>query len=394
MKHIKSYLKLCRPTRVKPLYTLRPIAAISSDSSVPYYPIESSIIEQLQIQKPITSKIHITSPSQAPSLKSWNYSTFIYKVTSGDVECVKITQDQRYIYVYLKDHREESLLLPDGYDVINFLIQYNIPVHIDSPKKLAYELSILDITLIICQCVFLYFVVTTILRKRTDRTNSSSADIISTTSINTFANIKNDSFIIDPNVELAAYRESGQLISNLLLNNIDSIDSISIDNATQFPNKNVATNVKENRQNLEDKLKIIIGGRVAEEIIFGAMRSSSGKSSDLEIAIQLAYDIIATYGFSRSLSVTDWDNFNTPQIQENIEKYAKYIIKRVYKESRKVMIKNRQLLDNIAEELMKQRILYKDDIRRIILKTYKNTRKVNKQILKHLNNSNIKCTYK
>jgi len=43
---------------------------------------------------------------------------------------------------------------------------------------------------------------------------------------------------------------------------------------------------------------------------------------------------------------------------------------------------------------MKQRILYKDDIHRIILKTYKNTRIVNKQLLKHLNNSNINCTYK
>mgnify|MGYP003341014133 CR=1 FL=1 len=129
-------------------------------------------------------------------------------------------------------------------------------------------------------------------------------------------------------------------ISNLFTNEIDNIDSVSItDNKSTNEEYNVATNKKQDRQYLENRLKIILGGRVAEEIIFGALRSSSGKSTDIEIAIQLAYDIIATFGFSQSIGITEWDNLNTPHIQKKLERIVKRIIIRSYREIRKVIIK-------------------------------------------------------
>jgi ATP-dependent Zn protease len=369
--------------------------------SVPEY-ITPSSSKQAIVHLPL-----LTAPSLKNSSDEWNYTTFLNKVIHNEVVSVKISQDQKNITVKFKNNSEKSLILPEGYDIITFLLQYNIQIHIETSKKPPPELSVLDISLIICQCVFLYFVLKTILNKRPKSNETLTNSVISPVNLinsNNLSSIHSNIGIstdinTDPNLEIAAYRESGQLISNIFINNLDAIESVSIDennrnNANLSQENNVvATNLKQNRQNLEDRLKIILGGRVAEEIIFGALRSSSGKSSDIEIAIQLAYDIIATYGFSQSVGITEWDNLNTPYLQQNIEKIVKRIIKRAYKDVRKFIIKNKQLLDDIASELLKKKTLYKEDINALILKSYKSSRILNRKFIKHLNTKNNKAIY-
>jgi ATP-dependent Zn protease len=366
---------------------------------------------------PSTTKHTIEILKAPPVLfneNDWNYTQFIYKIQNAAVDSVIITQDQKNATVHLKSGQDKRLILPDGYDIISFLLANNIPVNITPATKPAPVLSVLDITLIICQCVFLYFVIKTIMNRKTVNSTPLSTALSSSPTVDILTNANGlqqqltqspstvadliqtngsmNDIPIDTSLQAAAYRESGQLISNLFINNLDMIDKVSIDKPSQITSP-VATNQQENRQILEDKLKIILGGRVAEEIIFGALRSSSGKSSDIEIAVQLAYDIIATYGFSQSVGITEWDNFNTPYLQETIQKSVKRIIKRTYKEARKLIIKNKDLLSTIANELIAKKTLYKEDIRAIIIKTYKTTRKLNNKIRKHLNNSDIKIRY-
>jgi len=334
---------------------------------------------RVQYIKPAPSQklFYIAPPLH--SSKDWDYSKFIENVIDKDVTSVHITQDQHFIKILFKNNDEKELLLPEGYDIISFLIDNNVDIHIDPIRKPVVELSIFDVSLIMLQCVFLSFVIKTIIANRKAVTDVQVAPPPSL-----------EITAVDSNTQLSAYRESGKLISNLFANNVDSIESISIDNT--IPDSLV--NTAHNRANLESRLKIILGGRVAEEIIFGALRSSSGKSSDIEIAIQLAYDIIATYGFSQSMGVTEWDNWNTPQMQEMVTNVANQIIKKTRKQIRKLIIKNHRLFNSIAEELMKKRTLNKDDIRAIILRVYKNTRKLNKNIIKHLNITDVEFPYR
>jgi len=344
----------------KPIYAIPPQV-----NSLPEYRVE-------YIKPAPSQKLFYIAPPLRSS-KDWDYTKFIENVIHQDITSAHITQDQRFVKILFKNNDEKELLLPEGYDIISFLIDNNVDIHIDPVRKAAVELSVLDISLIILQFVFLTFVIKTIIANRNKMLN---------TNLITQA---------DSNTQMTAYRESGKLISNLFVNNIDSIESISIDNTPTLLNSIPpdTSDINETRANLESRLKIILGGRVAEEIIFGALRSSSGKSSDIEIAIQLAYDIIATYGFSQSMGVTEWDNWNTPQIQEMIQTVAKQIIKNSRKEIRKVIIKNRRLLNIIAQELIEKRTLHKDEIRAIILRVYKNTRKINKNIIKHLNITDV-----
>ena len=390
----KTYLQFYKPTtfnnysKFKKCITKCILPNTSTIISKPDLSITNTQIEYSIPFKQNESHIQIPLLTAPPlkDINDWNYTTFIYKVLHNEVDSVKITQDQKYITIKLKNNSEHNLILPEGYDIISFLIQYNIPIYIITPKKPPIELSVLDITLIICQCVFLYYVISTIMNKNI-KINNTINDI-KINDLNTLSSKNSLTNDLTNDLEVSAYRESGKLISNLFTNNIDTVDSISINNKSLEEEYNVATNKKQDRQYLENRLKIILGGRVAEEIIFGALRSSSGKSTDIEIAIQLAYDIIATFGFSQTIGITEWDNLNTPHIQKNIEKLVKRIIIRTYREIRKVIIKNKELLDIIAKELLEKKTLYKEDIRQLLLKTYKNTRKINNKLLKHLKNNN------
>ena len=118
---------------------------------------------RLEYNKPAPSrKLFYIAPSLHTS-KDWDYSKFIENVSNNDIESVHITQDQHFIKVLFKNSIEKELLLPEGYDIINFLIDNNVDVHIDPIRKPPIELSILDISLIMLQCVFLSFVIKTIL---------------------------------------------------------------------------------------------------------------------------------------------------------------------------------------------------------------------------------------
>jgi ATP-dependent Zn protease len=333
----------------------------------------NSIEQQYSLSIPSSIEYLYPSPRatqisiRAPQLKeqtnnSWQYSTFLLNIQNNTIDYVKITQDQKFIDVHFKNGQWKSLLLPEGYDYMNFLIQNKIDVHVVSSRKISIELSFFDICLIICQCIFLVYVIRTIIRKNKVESLNDYKDTRSNVSL--FEKLPSMNEIqsnkLDDDIHMAAYRESGQLLSSILVD--DKLENISIEKQTDPIIYQNVSSVGENREFFEKRIKILIGGRVAEEIIFGALRSSSGKSTDLEIIVQLAYDIIATYGFSKTLGITEWDSIMTPEINNNINISVKKIIKRCYKQVRKFIIKNKDTLDYIANELIIKKTLNQTDI--------------------------------
>ncbi len=69
----------------------------------------------------------------------------------------------------------------------------------------------------------------------------------------------------------------------------------------QLPDGDV---VSINRQQLLARLDVCMGGRVAEEIIFGPDRVTTGASSDMQQATKIATDMILRYGMSELIGLT------------------------------------------------------------------------------------------
>jgi len=116
------------------------------------------------------------------------------------------------------------------------------------------------------------------------------------------------------------------------------------------------------REDLISKLHSLLGGRAAEEVVFGTM--TTGASNDLQRATGLARDMIARYGMSNELGLLSpivvTNQYLDGQAsldcsQETaaqIDKAARALLEKCYAEDKQVLTENRALLDDISEFLL------------------------------------------
>ena len=104
--------------------------------------------------------------------------------------------------------------------------------------------------------------------------------------------------------EIVAYHESGHALVAMLLPNVDPVNKVSIiprgiaalGYTQQLPTED---RYLMTRNELLDRLQVLLGGRVSEEIIFGDV--STGAQNDLQRATDIARSMVMEYGMSERL---------------------------------------------------------------------------------------------
>ena len=118
-----------------------------------------------------------------------------------------------------------------------------------------------------------------------------------------------------------------------------------------------------------------MGGRVAEEMIFGDDKVSSGASGDIQQATSLARAMVTEYGFSPILgrmaySTPNADMFHTPKIAEKTQKIVDDEIKRLVEEgydtAKDILTRKRKDLDTLAEGLIMYETLSGEEIKDLL----------------------------
>ncbi|QQS29504.1 MAG: ATP-dependent zinc metalloprotease FtsH [Sphingobacteriales bacterium] len=126
-------------------------------------------------------------------------------------------------------------------------------------------------------------------------------------------------------------------------------------------------------EQLLDEMSMTLGGRAAEEIVFG--RISTGAQNDLERITKMAYAMVAIYGMNLkvgNVSFHDAENeysFQKPYSDETarmIDEEVRTMINTAYERTKALLIEKRQQLELLAQELLKKEILFKDDLERLI----------------------------
>ena len=122
-------------------------------------------------------------------------------------------------------------------------------------------------------------------------------------------------------------------------------------------------------------LAMAMGGRVAEELIFGYDKVSSGASGDIQQATQLARSMVTEYGFSPILgrmaySTPNADMFHAPKVAEETQKVVDSEIKRLVEEgyhtAKKILIKKKKDLDKLALGLIEYETLSGEEIKDLL----------------------------
>ena len=140
---------------------------------------------------------------------------------------------------------------------------------------------------------------------------------------------------------------------------------------------------------MHSDIAVAMGGRIAEEIIFGHDKVTSGASSDIDMVTKMAKNMVTKYGMSEELgtiaygeneeevflgrSVTKQQNMSE-ETAKKVDAEVKKIVDKGYERARKVLTEKIDDLHKLAKALLIYETLSGDEIRDLILKDIKPTR--------------------
>lgn len=172
---------------------------------------------------------------------------------------------------------------------------------------------------------------------------------------------------------LTSYHEAGHGLVSLLLLPNDKVSKITIIPTTKGAGGYTLT-IPEDRSYhrvdyLRNKIKVSLGGRAAEEIIFGKDKISTGASGDISQTTDIALKMITEYGMGETLGLIKlssvgslYSSYGNPVIEE-----CKILVNTLYDETLELLRENKHLLDKIAIDLLEKETLYEDDIKELTI---------------------------
>jgi AFG3 family protein len=185
--------------------------------------------------------------------------------------------------------------------------------------------------------------------------------------------------IISPDEKrIVAYHEAGHAVSGWYLEHADPLVKVSIvprgvaalGYAQYLPKEQFLYTVEQ----LTDEMCMTLGGRAAEEIIFGKI--STGALSDLERITKMAYSMVTMYGMNDKIgNVSFYDsksseyNFNKPYSESTattIDNEVRKIIENAYARTKAMLVQKKAELEIVAQELLKKEIIFQSDLETLI----------------------------
>lgn len=172
---------------------------------------------------------------------------------------------------------------------------------------------------------------------------------------------------------LTAYHEAGHGLVNMLLLPKDKVSKITIIPTTKGAGGYTLTIPEDKSYHridyLKNKIKVSLGGRAAEEIIFGKNRISTGAHGDISQSTDIALKMVSEYGMGETLGLIKlssvgslYSSYGNPVIEE-----CKNLVNELYEETLELLIKNRDALDKIALELLEKETLYEDELKNLAI---------------------------
>jgi cell division protease FtsH len=193
------------------------------------------------------------------------------------------------------------------------------------------------------------------------------------------AGLEKKSKIISPEEKnVIAFHEAGHAVASWLLPRVDPLVKVSI--IPRGQSLGAAWYLPEEKQlrsepAFNEHLCATLGGRVAEEIIFGEI--STGALDDLEKVTKEAYMMVAYYGFSKKVgSVSFYDStgqanmgIQKPYSEETgklIDEEVRNMVSEAYERTKRLLSDNRSSLVKVAELLVKKEIIFKEDLEQLL----------------------------
>lgn len=189
--------------------------------------------------------------------------------------------------------------------------------------------------------------------------------------------------VSDKEKQIVAHHEGGHALVAKMLDNTDPVHKISIiprggalGYVLQLPEED---RYLVTRSELLDKITVMLGGRVAEDLIFGEI--STGAQNDLERATDLARRMVCEYGMSEKLGPVTFGKGQgevflgrdfarsrnySEEIAYAVDTEIRDIVEGCYKKAKNILVENREKLELIANTLLEKETIEGEELEKLL----------------------------
>jgi cell division protease FtsH len=184
------------------------------------------------------------------------------------------------------------------------------------------------------------------------------------------AGVQSKRVLNDHERRVVAYHEAGHALCGELLPSVDRVHKISIvprGRALGYTlNLPAEDRYLKTREELLDYMTVLLGGRVAEQVVFGAI--TTGASDDLKRVAEISHSMVhdfamGTAGVGRS---PDGDVRLSEQTLRMRDEERQELIEEARRAAQKLIVAHRRQLEALAQELLEHEVLERESIDRIM----------------------------
>ena len=192
---------------------------------------------------------------------------------------------------------------------------------------------------------------------------------------------KKNAILTDTEKKIVAYHEIGHALVAALQNHSAPVQKITIVPRTSGA-LGYTMQVDEgehylmSKEEIENKIATLTGGRAAEEIVFGSV--TTGASNDIEQATRLSRAMITRYGMSEQFDMVAMETVTnqylgadtslscSAETQTQIDKQVVALVKKQHEKARQILTDNRRKLDELAAYLYEKETITGEEFMSIL----------------------------
>ncbi|MBK4732033.1 ATP-dependent zinc metalloprotease FtsH3 [Oxynema sp. CENA135] len=199
---------------------------------------------------------------------------------------------------------------------------------------------------------------------------------------------KKDRVMSEKRKTLVAYHEAGHALVGALMPDYDPVQKISIiprgraGGLTWFtPSEDRMDSGLYSRAYLQNQMAVALGGRIAEEIIFGEEEVTTGASNDLQQVARVARQMVTRFGMSDRLGPValgrqqgnmflgrdimaerDFSEETAAAIDDEVRN----LVDQAYRRAKDVLVNNKTVLDRLAQMLIEKETVDAEELQEIL----------------------------
>jgi cell division protease FtsH len=199
---------------------------------------------------------------------------------------------------------------------------------------------------------------------------------------------KKDRVMSEKRKVLVAYHEAGHALVGALMPDYDPVQKISIiprgraGGLTWFtPSEDRMDSGLYSRSYLQNQMAVALGGRLAEELVFGEEEVTTGASNDLQQVARVAKQMVTRFGMSDRLGPValgrqqgnmflgrdiaaerDFSEETAAAIDDEVRN----LVEQAYRRAKAVLVQNRPVLDKLADMLVEKETVDSDELQELL----------------------------